>query len=69
MTFTSLTFFVFFAIVLILYWLLKKRERQNLCLLLASYGFYFYFDVLFGLLMLASSAVDYVLARGMAQPP
>jgi D-alanyl-lipoteichoic acid acyltransferase DltB (MBOAT superfamily) len=69
MTFTSLTFFVFFALVFILYWLLKERERQNLFLLLVSYVFYFWFDLLFGLLLIASSAADFVLARGMAGRP
>lgn len=69
MTFTSLTFLLFFAFILILYWLLKKRERQNLFLLLTSYAFYFWFDVLFGFLLIASSAIDYILARRMVQRP
>jgi alginate O-acetyltransferase complex protein AlgI len=69
MTFTSLYFFLFFAIVCAVYWLLRTRRRQNLFLLLASYAFYFYFDLLFGLLLIASSAADYFLARGMVHQP
>lgn len=69
MTFTSLNFFLFFAIILAIYWLLKQRERQNLSLLLASYAFYFWFDLLFGILLFASSLADHLLALGMARRP
>lgn len=67
MTFTSLTFFLFFTIVCIVYWLLRTHRQQNLLLLLASYAFYFYFDLLYGLLLIASTSADFLLARAMAR--
>ena len=67
--FTNLSFYLFFGIVLLIYWLLKKRARKNAFLLLASYAFYFYFDVVFGLLMLGLCAADFLLARGIAHWP
>jgi uncharacterized protein (TIGR03382 family) len=36
MNFASLTFWLFFALVFVLYWLLRERRWQNALLLLAS---------------------------------
>ena len=69
MTFTSLTFFLFFLIVFAIYWLLKKRDWQNRFLLLASCVFYFYFDLVFGLILIASSAIDHLIVRSMVRSP
>ena len=40
MVFTSYDFLVFFFIVFILYWLARRRQWQNILLLVASYLFY-----------------------------
>jgi alginate O-acetyltransferase complex protein AlgI len=66
MTFTTLTFFVFLALVLVLYWLLRERGPQNTLLIIASLVFYGWWDWRFCVLMLASTCVDYVAALVMA---
>lgn len=67
MTFTTLTFLVFLAIVFSLYWSVRSGAAQNKTLLLASYGFYSWWDWRFCFLMLASSLVDYELAKRIDQ--
>lgn len=59
MLFTSMTFLIFFIIVLALYWLLPKRE-QNIMLLAASYFFYGYWDWRFLSLILTTTVVCYI---------
>ncbi len=61
MTFTSLTFLIFFPMVFLLHWLFRNRHWQNTILVLASYFFYGWWDWRFCALMLASSLIDYVL--------
>lgn len=59
MTFTSLTFLIFFPMVFLLHWLGRSRHWQNTILVLASYFFYGWWDYRFCALMLASSLIDY----------
>jgi len=61
MLFNSVQFFVFFALVLVLYFSVGHRA-QNRVLLLASYIFYGWWDWRFTLLMAASTAIDFVCA-------
>jgi len=61
MTFTSLTFLLFFPFVFLLYWLKPQQKWQNSILVLASYFFYGWWDYRFCLLMLLSSLVDYFI--------
>src|SRR5690348_4707404 len=58
MLFNSITFLVFLAIVLPLYYRLKHRG-QNWMLLAASYVFYGWWDVRFLALLIGSSVFDY----------
>ena len=59
MTFTSLTFVIFFGIVFISYWSLTARYRQNVLLLCVSYLFYGWWDYRFCILMFGTSILDY----------
>ncbi len=59
MLFNSAEFFVFFAIVYVLYRLLKDVRAQNRMLLLASYIFYGWWDVRFLYLVVLSTGLDY----------
>lgn len=61
MTFNSLDFVAFFAIVLTVYWLLPHRG-QNVFLLAASYFFYGYVHPWFLALILAATGVNYLAA-------
>jgi len=65
MLFNSLSFAVFFVIVYGLYLVLSHR-RQNRMLLLASYVFYGAWDWRYLSLILTSTALDYLCARGIA---
>src|SRR5690348_9084954 len=75
MIFHSLDFAVFLAIVLSVYWSLaglgprRGRVAQNAFLLCASYFFYGYVHPWFLALLVASTLVDYALARCMAEFP
>ncbi len=68
MIFHSLDFVLFFVAVFSLYWLLPLRA-QNLLLLVASYFFYGYVHPWFLSLLVASTLVDYALARAIASYP
>jgi alginate O-acetyltransferase complex protein AlgI len=67
MTFNSLEFAVFLAIVLAVYYQLSLRA-QNVWLLAASYFFYGYWDWRFCLLIAFSTSVDYLTALRMCRP-
>jgi D-alanyl-lipoteichoic acid acyltransferase DltB (MBOAT superfamily) len=67
MTFTSLLFWSFFAVVFVVYWLLRRRGAQNLVLLLASYVFYGWFSPWYALLLGISTLADFFLARRLHQ--
>ncbi len=62
MLFNSLIFTVFLPIVFIVYWLTPAKYR-NYFLLLASYYFYYSYNPTFLLLLIGTSALDYLLAR------
>jgi D-alanyl-lipoteichoic acid acyltransferase DltB (MBOAT superfamily) len=66
MLFNSYIFWVFFAVVFVLYRLLSHRG-QNLMLLAASYVFYGYWDWRFLFVMLFSTVVDYFAAIWISQ--
>lgn len=63
MTFTTFTFILFLVLTLLLYWLTKKRLRQNIILAIASYVFYGWWDYRFCFLLFASTIVDFFIAR------
>lgn len=65
MTFTTLTFLIFFAVVFALYWSFRNRRTQNVLLVIASYVFYGWWDWRFCGLMLASSLLDYFIGIGL----
>jgi D-alanyl-lipoteichoic acid acyltransferase DltB (MBOAT superfamily) len=63
MSFNSIAFEVFFVIVFVFYWSLRRSYRlQNLLLLAASYVFYGWWDVRFLVLIALSSVVAYCCA-------
>ena len=66
MVFNSITFLIFLAITLSLYYRLGHRG-QNWLLLGASYIFYGWWDYRFAFLLLATSLLDYAFALWMDQ--
>lgn len=71
MTFNSLDYAVFLAIVVAAYWLLRRWQAAGISVLLgASYVFYMCWDWRYAGLIFLSTIVDYVIGRLMAlQPP
>ncbi|MGI9087829.1 MAG: MBOAT family O-acyltransferase [Chthoniobacterales bacterium] len=67
MLFNSLTFVVFFAIVLALYWTMRSWEWRKNLLLIASYLFYAAWNPPFALLLLATTALDFFLGKKMGR--
>ncbi len=63
MQFTTLTFLVFFAIVLCLYGFSRRVTVRNLTLLVSSYVFYGWWDWRFLVLIALSTLVDFVSAK------
>jgi len=63
MLFNSFEFAIFFAVVLVAYWVLLGRSirAQNLLLLVASYVFYGWWDYRFLGLVVVSSLADYAI--------
>lgn len=63
MLFNSLDFAIFLPIVFILYWFVfqKNLKLQNLFLVVASYVFYSFWDWRFLILIIISTATDYVM--------
>jgi alginate O-acetyltransferase complex protein AlgI len=61
MVFNSVTFLIFLAITLSLYYRLRHKG-QNWLLLIASYIFYGWWDYRFAFLLLATSLLDYTFA-------
>lgn len=68
MTFNTFTFWVFLAIVLVVYFRLTHRQ-QNVMLLVASYVFYGWWDWRFLSLLAASTLLDYTTALLMDGTP
>ena len=69
MSFVQPEYIVFLALVFAAYWLLGRRRRQNLLLIGVSFVFYGWVHPEFCLLLVASSVVDYLAARGMGARP
>jgi alginate O-acetyltransferase complex protein AlgI len=65
--FTELRFLVFFGLVLGVHWALRGDRARKVFLLAASYLFYAGWDWRFLGLILLSTAVDWVAARGMGR--
>jgi alginate O-acetyltransferase complex protein AlgI len=63
LNFTSLTFWVFFTLVFLAYWLVRERGWQNALLLFASYIFYAWLSPWYAVLLGASTLADFYLAR------
>src|SRR5215203_1528260 len=64
MNFTGLTFWIFFAVVLALYWLLREKRWQNIFLLAASYVFYGWIQPWLAVMLGVSTLIDFFLAQG-----
>ncbi len=62
MLFDTPIYLIFLILVVLAYWRLGRRQ-QNLMLLGASYFFYGWWDWRFLLLMIASSGIDFLIAR------
>ena len=67
MLFNSLTFVVFFVVVLLGYWTLKSWPARKNLLLVASYIFYGAWNPPFALLLFATTALDFFLGSKIAQ--
>jgi D-alanyl-lipoteichoic acid acyltransferase DltB (MBOAT superfamily) len=68
MLFDTPVYLVFLVLVVVVYWRLSWR-RQNVLLLLASYLFYGWWDWRFLLLMIASTTIDFIIARKIEDTP
>ena len=62
MNYTSWTFWILFALVIVRYWRLSHRHQNDL-LLVASYFFYGVWDYRFLFFILISTSIDYISAR------
>jgi len=67
MLFNSLTFVVFFALVVTAYWTMRDWEARKNLLVLASYIFYGAWNPPFAALLFATTALDFYLGRRIAQ--
>lgn len=65
MLFNSVSFFIFLALSILLFYLVPVRFRRHLVLIL-SYGFYSFWDWRFTFLLLFTTLFDYFNALGMA---
>jgi len=66
MLFNSYSFFIFFIVVYGLFWLLPGWPAKKILLLIASYFFYAAWNPLYVLILLASTIIDWWLARVIA---
>jgi alginate O-acetyltransferase complex protein AlgI len=67
MIFTSYDFLIFFIIVFSLYWLIRRRQWQNILMLAASYVFYGWVHPWYALLLGISTLADYGLALSIVR--
>src|SRR6266404_1952009 len=67
MLFNSLTFVVFFVLVLLAYWNIRSWEARKNLLLVASYLFYGAWNPPFAALLFATTALDFYLGRKMGR--
>src|SRR5213083_1599290 len=67
MLFNSLTFVVFFVVVVTLYWSVKSWQARKNLLVVASYIFYGAWNPPFAALLFGTTAMDFWLGRQMAK--
>jgi alginate O-acetyltransferase complex protein AlgI len=67
MPFNTYTFFAFFIILLVVHYSLRNWKAQKINLLIASYLFYSAWNPAFVLLLLLSTACDWVIAKKIHQ--
>ncbi|MFH1614989.1 MAG: MBOAT family O-acyltransferase [Planctomycetota bacterium] len=67
LVFTSFDYLIFLSAVFVAYWLLRRKSRQNLLLLICSYIFYGYIHPWFCILIAVSTLVDYFAGLGMGR--
>src|SRR5689334_24956866 len=67
MLFNSLTFVVFYAVVLTLYWSLRGWNLRKNLLVIASYIFYGAWNPPFAALLFSTTAMDFWLGRQIAK--
>jgi len=69
MNFVSLTFWVSFAALLVLYWAIRRKGFQNILLLAASYVFYGWANPWYAVMLGLSTTGDYFLSLGIKRNP
>src|SRR5512132_1293088 len=67
MLFNSLTFVVFFVVVVTLYWSIKSWQARKNLLVVASYIFYGAWNPPFAALLFGTTAMDFWLGRKMGK--
>ena len=67
MLFNSLTFVVFFVVVVTLYWSIRSWQARKNLLVVASYIFYGAWNPPFAALLFGTTAMDFWLGRQMAK--
>ena len=67
MLFVEFRFFWFFLAVFAVYWSLRKNDSRKIWLLICSYIFYAAWNWKFVFLLMASSALDYVVGLMMTR--
>src|SRR5213078_1211554 len=67
MLFNSLTFVVFFVVVVTLYWSIKSWQARKNLLVVASYIFYGAWNPPFAALLFGTTAMDFWLGRQMGK--
>src|SRR5437879_7593981 len=67
MLFNSLTFIVFFAVVVTLYWSIRSWNARKNLLVTASYIFYGAWNPPFAALLFSTTAMDFWLGRQIAK--
>src|SRR3954463_7758367 len=67
MLFNSLTFVVFFVVVLLAYWNMRDWDNRKNLLVVASYLFYGAWNPPFAALLFATTALDFYLGRKMGK--
>ncbi len=67
MSFTTLTFWLFFVAVFALYWFAREKRWQNVILVIASYYFYGWVEPWLAFMLGISTLIDFFLAKGMSE--
>jgi len=67
MTFTTLTYILFLAVVVAAYWLIRARRAQNVLLIVAGYAFYCWGGWIPAVLLAVSSTTDYLVGCGLGR--